>query len=826
MILLIPTPCLSSNISQKKTSYTPSSSIIATMATDECKSTYECNGTYIPSISLDYAEVSAAFEKCKVELVAYLPSSLYEALGKDFITHFHRHTTSSFVCMMKGKSDFALLKHAKDSKCPRGWYIIFSSAGKLIRMSGFFPKFSNEERQVTFDLTNLGDSFTISLKVSGQLMMVTIVNSVLEIFGKNSYHTPATEEFKTFFMAWLDKHPKKEGIIAMLEKQTMCVETILMSDVMHGYATKDSNYFYVTAISNNITSDSADGDRISWLNAKEFNAVCAALDLPRSWSITVSGTTAVALMAELDANRDRMTFTFLNSILGKHGFEPVDPALHCGGIEALEGFVITGDNGHRIKYKFPVYTFRTMLLRMMFARDGLTGLAELCSTEFTIALADFVDRWVVSAAGKAHWTKVGHAIANLMSKKEFHAKVIEGPAISLHLRIMDKLEEMGIDLFDDAAVNKLAAGFSTVLTKPILFVVTGFVGTGKSYFASHHGGVHIDGDNVKYLPNTIMGGAERNDATIYAVAQAFADGDQVVTLSCGGGVCMGGSRKNPQVVINKKLRKLLGWTPSIVMLEMSRTLTLAGGNVCKFKTNPELADTLESLGNVKEYTDTVVAARGEEAKLAGIYVSVIKSNVGIVSKLRKVFTTYLVPAYVYGKPVPELDLTLLAKIAVKAKPQPCKLRAQQVRLVAMYEGGRLGHTCGHFTCDYSQKGRTADYKAATALRKSLKKNLEVTRVKLTSVVKTGRKFDKMEFLYTQDKQLAEVMNGRVPHVTINSGPFQPMATDAAVKAMLAEEAGAFDVTGPARQGGAARTIKFKVTSTAKEVITLGGVILL
>lgn len=771
-----------------------------------------------------------AFQKPLVFIAAFLPEPLFNAIRKDFHHRFYTVSDTVYVCMLKGRSDHILLKNAKHG-APRGWYVMFSAAGKLIRMSGFLPKFSNDERQEAFDLAVFGDlskpetiTITISVKVSGQLMMVTVVDGELQVFGKNSYNTESTLEFKAIFQEWLDAHPKKAEVLGLLEKNTMCAEVILRSDRMHGYCAKGRDYFYATALSRNITSDNKKGDRITWAPVDTFNEVCTEFGIPRAWSTTVSGAKAVELMGRIDSMRDVMCLPTLNEILAENGIEKIPDEEHIDGEKIVEGLVITGNNGTRIKYKFPGYTMWTMLLRTMFSRDGMTNRGDLLSQEFITKLDEYANRWVVTSEGRKHWIAVGKAIAVLMSDAEFHAKVIDGKPISLHLRIQDELERKGIDMFDYASVSNIADKFKVAPT-PILVVITGVVGSGKSYLAKHHGIKHIvDGDDISSLPNTLCGGNERNDATIHAIAEEFATGADIVKVSCGGGFLLGGPRKNQQVTIIEKLKQLLGWTPSMVYLEMSRKLAQAGGNVCEF--NSEWADSLENLGDPRAYTSRVVAARDEERKMTNIYQGVIKRNFGVLKILRKgTYPKYLVPAHLYDGEDVIPDFTPIHPHLIQAlgKGKVTELNVQQVRIIAEYAGGKRGRTCGHFTCDFSFK-RMADPAPAVAAREKLDDKITCSRVKITQVGDVDKPVQ-MEFLFTENPVLQAVTGDRIPHVTINSGVFKPVVTGAAVKALLAAEAGApFDVTGPLRRERKSQTITFKVTSVKEEVVTLGGVV--
>jgi hypothetical protein len=281
------------------------------------------------------------------------------------------------------------------------------------------------------------------------------------------------------------------------------------------------------------------------------------------------------------------------------------------------------------------------------------------------------------------------------------------------------------------------------------------------------------------------------------------------------------------VIIIEKLKQLLGWAPSMMYLEMSRKLAQTGGNVCEF--DPELADSLESLGNLKTYTSQVVTARGEKPNMTNIYQGVIKRNFGVLEILRKgTYPKYLVPAHLYDGDDVVPDFKPIHKHLSQAvgEGKATEMNVQQVRIIAEYAGGKHGCTCGHFTCDVSFK-RMANPAPAVAARKELGDEITCSRVRLTSVENVGKKPAQMEFLFTENPVLQAVMGDRIPHVTINSGVFKPVVTGTAVKALLAADAGTpFDVTGPLLRERKSKTITFKMTSVEKEVVTLGGVVLL
>ena len=460
--------------------------------------------------------------------------AFHQAIGLDNV----------YLIMIVGNNDGILIKLAKERNFPRGFPVLWIP-GIRMQYFGFYPKFSNDERQTADDLSEFDNVVSLSFfkKWSGFLAQVLFFQingcAYWTITSKNSANSNSTyiSDAKRLFTKYIS-----DGVaIDMIEKNLhMCAEVMSKNDQTHGSPVLQEMPI-VTAIGSGHDYDLTRPleehpaeDFVNFYTNEQLVKFCMVNGLPCDSCVMVDGATAAKkFMTELSLQRDFMTDKKLEQLLSQF----MDCIYLVPGTvthkeilgDCLEGLVIrlrtSGGGTTTKKYKFPGYTIRTMLLRTQF--DDF-----IFSHELIQRAKEFIDGWCISAAGKEHWYRF--ALKCFLVRRKF---VPTDSLISSHIRIAEQvMQKDSLDTTEVKFMRKLQ-----LLTNGTVIICVGPIGSGKSSFANELSTkdptfVSIDGDGLDLGQDiTMILGKERNDYSRWKVLEALMLG-KIPILSTGGGI--------------------------------------------------------------------------------------------------------------------------------------------------------------------------------------------------------------------------------------------------------------------------------------------------
>lgn len=345
-----------------------------------------------------------------------------------------------YLFMVRGEHDGVMIDLAKRYGMPRGWPIMWwpPQDGQPDRFQtfGFYPKFANDDRQaadVEIDKSLTGLAFF--KKFSGFLgqFIVFIHDGELcwTVTSKNSadctseYVQKAVEIFGAKVSIPLLEYLVKHNL-------HLCAEVMAKTDQTHGARVlKDSAIITMMAEGKRITKGAGDyvnNNLLTYKTFREISKVCHDFGLDCGSAIVVNGTKCQKFVAALKEMRDFCTDKLFNELVVKLAAEKpesdgstlvvTEGTITHGEIlgDILEGLVfhqviggkptnadvmkaIETGNSSTVKFKFPGYTVRTMLLRMAQQK-------ELTFSQYFPQVKAWANRWCISAEGKKHWSEV------------------------------------------------------------------------------------------------------------------------------------------------------------------------------------------------------------------------------------------------------------------------------------------------------------------------------------------------------------------------------------------------------------------------------------
>ncbi len=461
-------------------------------------------------------------------------------------------STIAYLVIIQCHHDTTLMKLAKDCNFPRGFPILYIP-GKSIQIYGFYPKFDNDERAKKVEKSVFKDATSVSgsLKYSGFLGGVLPFlwdGKVYVIFtSKNDADTTSkfVQDVKRIF---LSTSGALESIVSLAtDGNYLFGEVLSKLDQQHGYAISNEA-FVVTCFGKsnnyNLTSSTPIIHPNNFSTFADFattDAFCMKFGLSRDGHFFANADNVAVLMNALERARDSMTLPMFFEIIKTHANWITGTIQHSDYIEGLilEGLVmkVTMADGttKTVKYKFAIYTIRTMLYRTILASRAFP----------TDAIESFVDTWCLTDIGRDFWSQIARAffVAERQNRFEYP---IDCP-IGKHIFIADKLSELSSD-----AIAALSAEYDTVFKVPVvpIIVVVGPVGFGKSTcadFIHRQLGekfprvkfVNVDGDVLNMdLEEVKKLGSDRASYTISLLIDAIAHG-KVPIISTGGGALYG-----------------------------------------------------------------------------------------------------------------------------------------------------------------------------------------------------------------------------------------------------------------------------------------------
>lgn len=403
------------------------------------------------------------------------------------------------VHTVKFMSDNLMVKLGSSKmRIPRGFHVLEFPDGNY-KISGFLPKFSNDERSDKFDFSMFDNinSVIVGLKLSGFLIGFTAISPTEVIFFSKNF----ADESKSIYI-----QKAREVIQPLLSdklieqlwlsKVTIWGELLSRDDKQHGYmTTKDK--FFVTCIS---YDNGFQYPLCTYYKHDQIEQFC------NKWGLEIAPFIKLSDAREkfqlLESNRDFMTWRKLKEIFPSYEID------HFGLVgDRVEGLVVFADN-KTFKYKFPYYVMCTM------------GLRSMISGHFRFSVKEFCSRWCISSEGLEYFRKL---LTFFQSLKLNDITVQNGEHIELFDRTIDEGEFLLVKL-----------------QEVTIIAVVGPIGSGKSTLghkiAEAIDGVHIDGDKLPgFEKNTITLGQERNQATYSEVMKVVNNG-KIPIISCGGGV--------------------------------------------------------------------------------------------------------------------------------------------------------------------------------------------------------------------------------------------------------------------------------------------------
>ena len=475
-----------------------------------------------------------------------------DSKGKIKVSFFHSNDVEGiFLIMISGYQDWKLIELAKKYGFPRGFPILWIPDVSM-QYFGFYPKFSNDDRQRSDDLSEFEDVVSIDFfkKWSGFLGQLFFFQFNGKIFwtttSKNSadFDSKFVKEAKKLFEPFITNNLAEKMI---QDKVHLSAEMMSKNDQVHGArvfiespvvtSVGHGSFFDLTKKSYDIVQEKF----VKFYNHHDLVDFCVKYNLPCDSAIIINNPiTAKKFITDLSNNRDYIDNDILNNIISKYCN---DITIHKGTVNheeilgnCLEGLVfkLKHSNGtvSTKKYKFPNYTIRTMLLREQFKNFA-----------FTFALRsrirDFINGWCVTQDGKDYWYQF--ALYAFMKYLDFKPK---DPDVGSHIQLVESLSgfytKSNMDEIFNKKMESLLAGTVVLCIGPI--------GSGKTTIMkklckSNDKLVPVDGDKLDLGSDIVAKlGKERNDYTRWKIIETLMKG-YVPVVSTGGGVLFSMDRK-------------------------------------------------------------------------------------------------------------------------------------------------------------------------------------------------------------------------------------------------------------------------------------------
>ncbi|KAA8492177.1 hypothetical protein FVE85_3615 [Porphyridium purpureum] len=397
-----------------------------------------------------------------------------------------------FYIHVTGVSDASLIKLAHAYGFPRGFcFVSVDEPSHVVGSVGFLPKFSNDERQSAIDANSFRHVTRLEFaeKMSGSLGMLAAieVNHIAYLFfsAKNSCGK-YSREFARLFSEWTRTQsvslPKLWSAL-FEENLKVCFEVCYKSGSFGYHGARYKTEFPVAIAIGNPTPR---GETLfAWRTAQEAQAFFVEHNLACGPRFVIEDKEAIVpFMLRLNAARDMIDAVQLMHLIQESKAVRVIPGTidHVQLTTVLEGLVlwIFEDAKARIvKFKFPNYTIMTMLLRPLLTTEKLdkaptvlpaVSLEGAVLVQVSMAINNFVDRWVVDPSKRDHFRSMAVHIL------EFVAQMSPETTIDA-TNYLDLVEPQKQDFQDAPKKVKLDKYLGQHAN---LLLVVGPVGAGKS----------------------------------------------------------------------------------------------------------------------------------------------------------------------------------------------------------------------------------------------------------------------------------------------------------------------------------------------------------
>ena len=527
-----------------------------------------------------------------------------------------------YLININGNNDKILIKLGKQYNFPRGFPVIWIP-NTLLKIYGFYPKFDNDDKRGDDAIKTESEielekvvKMTMFKKWSGYLGQLCVFS-----YNGKDYWTVTSKKSSTNVFSHDGIRLFKEFITSELidfliaRNLHICAEMLSLNDQSHGYQLKKESPI-VTMI--------AEGNQCDILNKKlkgnikqfispyqisEIVSICNRFNLPCDTGIIIEGNSNIMqFIKSLEKNRDFITDTIFESIIkNEDGTPKIDGITFKHGTvshstivgDALEGLVLrleydnTQSNRNKkrpstIKYKFPIYTIRTMLIRILFSeasKDNIDFIEYIEKPSSKNKIEQYIRGWV-GPSGRPYWRLYVDKCIEIYKTSEFKKKL-------LHYKNCHNLTNMAESdikcigphiLLADEVLNKIGypsiiSGVSSIepiepikqiVPTPLIIGFFGSVGSGKSttmnkfceYANDFYQGkfIPIDGDSMDLEGLDAMNflGGEKNDYLNYLIIRQIIFGN-VPVVSHGSFVF---------TQICDYVQKIIGIKPKLLLCEM------------------------------------------------------------------------------------------------------------------------------------------------------------------------------------------------------------------------------------------------------------------
>lgn len=542
-----------------------------------------------------------------------------------------------YLIFLVGKNDRVLIKLGTQFNFPRGFPIIWRE-NHYIHLYGFYPKFDNDDIN-EIELPNLEQikSLSFNFKYSGflgQIIPFKYDDKVLyTVANKNSVGLFFRQQFKNII------NLNSKLLTYLIDEHIhICGETMSTCDQTHGNII-NKNAFLVTMIAKGVHINIIDPSNnfptdfnlrklnpfLEYLPIDTIYDLCTLynLDIDNMYNIYNTGSNINNIFTDIYNNRNKMDINKISEILKKHSSNI--KVLHgnashneiCGNV--LEGLIIkisynSGIQSKTIKYKFPLYTVRTMLFRPIFGifkidEDNLNinsninnyidsidkiinykyeGIPEDISQSFfkyifRTKCNNFLKRWVLAdqVPGYNFWCNVlSNIVKNIhmwfveykklvndiiADDTKNHLNLICGKYSSIpqfHIFLGETITLSEFETYDTNICREIniESKYDMNLKFPII-IILGPVGYGKSKLGqqfeitNNHLFEHIDGDilDLGTEDEVYKLSIERNDYTFWLIFKAILM-KKIPVLSTGGGILISLAGEKLISILQKMLR--------------------------------------------------------------------------------------------------------------------------------------------------------------------------------------------------------------------------------------------------------------------------------
>lgn len=485
-----------------------------------------------------------------------------------------------YLIFIVGNNDSALMSLGNKYNFPRG-LPIFYIPDKQINIYGFYPKFDNDTRnQKIMDSSEFeGDDLNFNFKYSGFLGQIIPFNIGNESFWTTCSKNATNTDFSNDLYRIIKDKMNVEFVEKLCNKKIhFSGETMSKNDQMHGSEILRETLI-ITSVGNGKWYDlTMDTEKIKEKNYfvdfysnEEMQKFAIENNLSVDNIYKISENRIKSFMETLDKLRNFIDVKKIMEIISKTADIKIKEGniKHqeiCGNI--LEGLIIKISRSSKtktIKYKFPFYTSRTMLLRN-YIKDNMNEnkICEVITSEFLDNCISYINSWVVNIGeDQKKWSYILLHLYNNFNK--YTELYDTHNNVNQHIFVMDKL-------MDDYHAKKIEYdGDNPIITKKTSIVIPiilslGPIGVGKSTVSGviaelmnseeTQKFVHIDGDILDLDIDTVLKlGEERNPYTLWQIYKNLID-NYIPILSTGGGCLFVYGKDEPKFILFDYIEKI------------------------------------------------------------------------------------------------------------------------------------------------------------------------------------------------------------------------------------------------------------------------------